>query len=124
MEGDRNGVVVQTLFENDLSLVIGEHKIFKPDPNDPNFVVPSTNDTDDTLRKNLAVDKIIIHDNFNAIFDGPTFPYRFSNNLALLRLKDPVDISIYTPVCLPNDGSQILAEESGWIVGWGSVDPT
>ena len=41
----------------------------------------------------LAIDPIV-HENYNS-------PYQESNDIALLKLAEAVDLNIYTPACLP-----------------------
>jgi len=41
------------------------------------------------------------------------------NDIALLRLSEPVDLDLYTPVCLPDMGADFTGM-SGWLAGWGS----
>ena len=40
--------------------------------------------------------------NVNALFSLVGSPQQFSNDIALVRLAEEADISVFTPVCLPN----------------------
>jgi len=95
----------RVIYEDDMSVVIGEHVI----RDESGFT--SDNDEFDTIRKNLKIDKIIIHENYNT--------RTFENDIALLKLKDSLDLSTYTPACLPSKG-QTWVGEKGWVYGWGT----
>ena len=36
----------------------------------------------------------IVHESYNV-------PFKYSNNIALIKLAEKVDLNIYTPACLP-----------------------
>ena len=40
-------------------------------------------------------------------------------DIALLKLEERVDLSLYPPVCLPFDSSANLTGETGSVFGWG-----
>ena len=64
-------------------------------------------------RRNLEVDRAIIHpkyDNGTGVFD-----------IALLKLKDNLDLAEYTPACLPAT-NQIFVGETAWVYGWGRFE--
>ena len=42
-------------------------------------------------------------------------------DMALLKLKESLDLNIYTPACLPEANSQWLGEIA-WVYGWGMWD--
>jgi len=94
----------QNTFADTMSVVIGEHKIRKPNGR------VSDNDEFDTLRKNLKIEKIIIHNKYNN--------RKSKNDIALLKLEENLDLSTYTPACLPSKGEDWTGEE-GWVYGWG-----
>ena len=52
-------------------------------------------------------------------YDHPTLAY----DIALLKLKDSLDLNIYTPACLPEANSGWLGE-TAWVYGWGIWDNT
>ena len=84
-----------------MSVVLGEHDI-------------SSIDATDTIRKNvkLAINPII-HESYN-------FPTSNQNDIALLRLAVPVDLSTYTPACLPPPDADYTGS-SAWVYGWGTT---
>ena len=61
-------------------------------------------------RKNLKIDRAIIHPKYNDRNDN--------NDIALLKLKNPLDLAKYTPVCLPAR-NQIFVGKTAWVYGWG-----
>ena len=61
-------------------------------------------------RKNLKIDRAIIHPEYNENND--------KNDIALLKLKNPLDLAEYTPVCLP-ERNQMFVGETAWVYGWG-----
>merc|ERR1719209_2863409 len=85
-----------------LSLVLGE------------FDLSSSTDSDDGKRKNvmLALDPIV-HESFRS-------PKPDSNDIALLKLAEDVDLTTYTPACLPASGSDYTGQ-NGRVYGWGST---
>ena len=48
----------------------------------------------------------------NALFSLVGSPQQFSNDIALVRLAEEADISVYTPACLPdtNQAGEYCAE--------------
>ena len=56
----------------------------------------------------VFVSAIVIHSDF--IY--PTF----ENDIAMLRLHKSADLSIYTPVCLPEFGADFTGSK-GWVYG-------
>jgi len=91
--------------KNNLYVVLGE------------FDISSTNDQFDTKRKEvrLQIDPIV-HQNYNS-------PQGFSNDIALLKLAEDVDLNIYTPACLPPIGAD-YSGQNGRVYGWGSLGPS
>ena len=64
-------------------------------------------------RRNLEVDRAIIHPKY----DNGTFVF----DIALLKLKDNLDLAEYTPACLPAT-NQIFVGETAWVYGWGKFE--
>jgi len=89
-----------------LSVVIGEHRI-----NSGSIV--SDNDDFDDIRKNLELESIILHEGFDWS--------NYNHDIALLKLKEPVDLSVYTPACLPDRGASFTGE-TAWVYGWGRTE--
>merc|ERR1719430_708968 len=88
-----------------ISVVIGEHKIRS------DYYYISDDDDFDDIRKNLGLETIIIHEDY----------WAKQHDIALLKLKEPLDLSVYTPACLPASGVD-FAGETGWVYGWGTTE--
>ena len=58
------------------------------------------------------MDLIVTHPDYNT-------PRRFSNDIALVRLAEEADLSVYTPACLP-DSDQDFTGQLATVAGWGS----
>jgi len=88
--------------KDSLSLVLGE------------FDLSSSSDSNDGNRKNvmLALDPIV-HESY-------TTPKADSNDIALLKLAEDVDLTTYTPACLPTSGADYTGQ-NGRVYGWGST---
>merc|ERR1719400_2755340 len=68
--------------KDDLTVLLGE------------FDLSSDADSFDTNRKNVALEiDPIVHEDYNS-------PMSTSNDIALLKLAEPVDLNIFTPACL------------------------
>jgi len=65
------------------------------------------------LTKEFNVDYILKHPSYNS-------PRSSSNDIALLRLAEDVDISVYTPACLPTL-NQDFTGQSSLLTGWGAT---
>jgi len=78
------------------------------------FDLSSSTDSDDGKRKNvmLALDPIV-HESFRS-------PKLDSNDIALLKLAEDVDLTTYTPACLPTSGADYTGQ-NGRVYGWGST---
>ena len=63
-------------------------------------------------RKVYSVSKIINHPNYSTAQD------EFGSDIALLKLKEKVDLSIFTPACLPPTDAD-YAGKSASVYGWG-----
>merc|ERR1711990_560328 len=83
------------------SLVLGEHDL------------SSTNDADDTNRKEVSV-TTLVHPNYD---ESTT-----NNDIALLKLAEAVNLSIYTPACLPASSADYVGQTAK-VYGWGRTDP-
>merc|ERR1712212_1346921 len=88
--------------KDSLSLVLGE------------FDLSSSSDSNDGKRKNvmLALDPIV-HESYKS-------PKSDSNDIALLKLAEDVDLTTYTPACLPASGTDYTGQ-NGRVYGWGST---
>ena len=62
------------------------------------------------LRKNLEIEAVIVHPDFDISTSV--------NDVALLKLKTPLDLAKYTPVCLP-ERNKTFVGEIAWVYGWG-----
>ena len=62
------------------------------------------------LRKNLEIEAVIVHPDFDISTSV--------NDVALLKLKTPLDLAKYTPVCLP-ERNRTFVGEIAWVYGWG-----
>jgi len=107
---------------NEISFVINEHKILQRNPADPTDFTFSPNDKyDHSLgRKVLEIGLIIIHEHYDLREpQDPSAPWAI-NDIALVRLKKPLDLAKYTPVCLPViDQSSDEVGNTAWVYGWG-----
>ena len=61
----------------------------------------------------MEIDKAIVHPKFN----DETFDF----DIALLKLKDSLDLAEYTPACLPAR-NQTFVGKTAWVYGWGRID--
>ncbi|XP_053317678.1 transmembrane protease serine 11A-like [Spea bombifrons] len=67
-----------------------------------------------TSGSGLNVENIIVHENYT--------PGMFANDIALLKLSDPVTLtSVIWPVCLPDKSAVFPDDASCYITGWGAV---
>ena len=81
------------------SVVIGEHNIRDDNTNDPK-------------RKVLEIEKTIIHEDYCL--------YQV-HDIALLKLKEKVDLSIYTPACLAPADADYTGKTAS-LYGWGTEE--
>jgi len=88
--------------KDQLSVVLGE------------FDLSSSSDSNDGKRKNvkLALDPIL-HESYKN-------PKPESNDIALLKLAEDIDLNTYTPACLPASGADYTGQ-NGRVYGWGST---
>ena len=68
----------------------------------------TTTHTGPLPRKLLQFSKAIPHPAYNAL--------NADNDIALLKLSEPLDINIYTPVCLPCKNNNFLGKKA-WATG-------
>jgi len=66
--------------------------------------------TESKITKRFAVDKIIVHPNWNSMTT--------KGDIALMRLKEKADLTKYTPACLANTGQSFVGK-TAWVYGWG-----
>jgi len=84
---------------NEIKVVLGEHD--------------TTISNENTIpRISRDVDQIVKNDNYNYV----TSDY----DIALIKLKDTVDLTVYTPVCLPATGDTFVGRRA-WVYGWGTT---
>jgi len=86
---------VQTVTQRTMTLVLGVH---------------NRAGNTDTNRKVVAIDEIVIHPSY----DPSGYPY----DIALLKLAEEVDLAMWSPACLPTQGTD-FAGQNGWVYGWG-----
>jgi len=88
----------QVFFANTISMVIGQHYL--------------SSYLDIGKRKNLEIEELIIHETYNHS--------THTDDMALLKLKEPLDVSVYMPACLPPKGKDWTGQ-TGWVYGWGTL---
>ena len=101
-----NGIVSNPA---NVTVVLGrhEHTVFDPE---------------EKLRKYNNVAKIIKHPYYqdftkgNSLKIGNDIYSYLDNDIALLQLAEPVDLNIYTPVCLP-EKEKDYSWQPAWLVG-------
>merc|ERR550519_692520 len=96
----------KVVFADTMSVVIGEHTL----ATDNNVL--SDNDDNDSKRMNLEIEAMIIHESYN--------PTQQTHDIALLKLKEKLDLNTYMPACLPDAGKD-WAGSTGWVYGWGDT---
>jgi len=82
---------------SELTIVLGEHDIASTTES----VIP---------RKTVLVSKIITHENYDADSSD--------KDVALLKLAEPVDLTVYTPACVAQTGDTFVGKNA-WVYGWG-----
>ena len=60
----------------------------------------------------MEIEEIFIHNDYN--------PANITFDIALLKLAEPLDLSIYTPICLPERNSTFEGS-TAWVYGWGAM---
>merc|ERR1712013_848616 len=77
------------------------------------FILPSANpDGYDWSRNHNRMWRIIAHENYNA--------ENSDNDVALLKLTEPIDLDIYTPACVAQTGDTFIGQNA-WVYGWGAT---
>ena len=76
----------------------------------------------------VNVKEIHYHPNYfqerDGIDDPPTFGYLLGFDVAILELERELDLTIYTPVCLPNPSDKHSWDgKSARAAGWGNIGP-
>ena len=66
------------------------------------------------LRRNLEIEDIIAHSEYTIT----PRQENTKNDIALLKLKTPLNISKYTPACLPVS-NRTFDDRIAWVYGWG-----
>ena len=66
------------------------------------------------ITKDFNVDLIVLHPDYNT-------PKWISNDIALVRLAEDADLSVYTPACLP-DTDQDFTGQLATLAGWGITE--
>jgi len=95
----RNTDGTDPLVAEDINIVLGEHDTAADDES----LIP---------RKSVKVSRIITHENYNA--------ENSDNDVALLKLAEPVDLDIYTPACVAQTGDTFIGQNA-WVYGWGAT---
>jgi len=94
-DGDGNLVITDP---TTIEITLGEHDKSKT--------------TETTLTKVVTPDLLIIHSEYN-------WALHF-HDIALLRLPSSEDLTVYTPVCLPETGA-VYNGKNAWVYGWGDI---
>jgi len=94
---NQDGTDPQT--EDELRIVLGEHNI-------------GATTESKIPRKVVRVSKIITHESYDAD--------KSSNDVALLKLAEPVDLNVYTPACIAHSGENFVGNNA-WVYGWGTM---
>jgi len=85
---------------NEIRVVLGEH--------DNNI------SGEETLRIVSKVEKIERHEEYEASTSD--------NDIALVKLSEPVDLTMFTPACLPADeDAEKFVGKRAWVYGWGTT---
>merc|ERR1719347_1373305 len=95
----RNPDGTDPLVAEDLDVVLGEHDT----ADDNESLIP---------RKSVKVSRIIKHENYNA--------ENSDDDVALLKLSEPVDLNVYTPACVARSGDSFIGQNA-WLYGWGAT---
>jgi len=85
----------RSVYADSMSLVLGVHD--------------RTGGTD-TNRKVLAIEEIILHPSY--VYTGNSY------DIALFKLAESVDLDVWSPACLPDQGADYTGQ-NGWVYGWG-----
>merc|ERR1712004_522349 len=85
----------RSVYADSMSLVLGVHD--------------RTGGTDSN-RKVLAIEEIILHPSY--VYTGNSY------DIALFKLAESVDLDVWSPACLPDQGADYTGQ-NGWVYGWG-----
>ena len=96
----------------DVTIVLGDHKGPQNLDSEPDEKLKKTVDVVD-VRKHPYYQNVAY---YNSLKIGNDIYSYLDNDIALLRLAEPNDLDIYTPVCLPSQG-QDFAGWPAWLVG-------
>jgi len=94
----QDGALTVTTPVKDMKIVLGEH-----DKTATNSKIP---------RKVVAVKQIITHPNFKS--------ETVENDLAMIKLAEPVDLEVYIPACLASPGQDATGQKA-LVYGWGTT---
>jgi secreted trypsin-like serine protease len=89
-------------------------------PNDPTSLVLGEHDlsnANDILDSSLNRKEVSVTTIHNTNYDSSTV----NNDIALLKLAEAVDLSIYTPACLPASSADYVGQTAK-VYGWGKTD--
>jgi len=70
--------------------------------------------TTDTLRKKVSITDMFLHPQWDMQSNV------VSNDIALMKLGEDVDLSVYSPACLPASGADFTGRNA-WVYGWGAT---
>lgn len=77
-------------------------------------IIAGVNDINDALRQIRYVSEVVVHPNYNYIFNA---------DIALLRLQRPLDFNEdVNPICLPWDKKQFSPSDLCYVTGFGVSD--
>lgn len=104
-------------------VVTASHCLFKdiqqtvPTPASEIRIVLGEHDTSSSTesiipRKVIKVTKYMNHPDYNT--------QTSDNDIALIKLAEAVDLSVYTPACLANTGDDFTGKKA-WVYGWGTL---
>ena len=69
--------------------------------------------SDSIITKDFSVDYILKHPSYGS-------PQQHSNDIAMVRLAEEADLSVYTPACLP-DSNEDFTGQMALLTGWGAT---
>eukprot|EP00090_Calanus_glacialis_P011317 TRINITY_DN19748_c0_g1_i1.p1 TRINITY_DN19748_c0_g1~~TRINITY_DN19748_c0_g1_i1.p1 ORF type:complete len:233 (-),score=32.54 TRINITY_DN19748_c0_g1_i1:49-747(-) len=76
-------------------------------------------DHDNTISTESIIDRIVKE--VSIIKKHPNYNYVTSDyDIALIKLKEEVDLKVYTPACLPLYGDTFVGQKA-WVYGWGTT---
>ena len=94
------------------------------------------------LKKRMKVEKVIVHESFvnsktgfgktkkgmfvNCLISQKLMLLLLENDIALIEFVEEVDLTVYTPACLPKSGEHFVGKTAlatGMIVYWSLIGP-